>query len=80
MNSEALSKLLNMGFRKMRLNRMLTSFKRIWRMKKVIEVGVNEFRTDTEENYKLFKLDNDVRIRQIEKLEKLEEEERIMTG
>lgn len=65
------SKAIETGFQKNEIERNAYEFQKELEEKKVIEVGVNEFKSDFEEEHILLKIDEGVRTKQIEKLKKL---------
>lgn len=67
------SKAIEYGFQKNEIERNSYNFQKDLEEKKVIEVGVNEFITENVEEHTLFRIDNEVRKRQIQKLNRLKE-------
>ena len=65
------SKAIEYGFQKNEIERHAYQIQKDIESKKEIEVGVNEFTTEKPEKYDLFKIDETVRKRQIEKLNKM---------
>ena len=65
------SKAIEYGFQKNEIEKNAYKFQKDLEEKKVIEVGVNEFITENDEEHTLFRIDNEVRERQIKKLNKL---------
>jgi methylmalonyl-CoA mutase N-terminal domain/subunit len=65
------SKAIEYGFQKNEIEKNAYKFQKDLEEKKVIEVGVNEFVTGKDEAHILFRIDNTVRERQINKLNKL---------
>ena len=65
------SKAIEYGFQKNEIEKNAYKFQKDLEEKKVIEVGVNEFVTDKDEAHTLFRIDSEVRERQIDKLNKL---------
>jgi methylmalonyl-CoA mutase N-terminal domain/subunit len=65
------SKAIEYGFQKNEIEKNAYKFQKDLEEKKVIEVGVNEFITENDEEHMLFRIDNEVRERQIQKLNKL---------
>jgi len=65
------SKAIEYGFQKNEIEKNAYKFQKDLEEKKVIEVGVNEFITENDEEHTLFRIDNEVRERQIQKLNKL---------
>ncbi len=64
-------KAIEYGYQKNEIEKNAYQFQKDLESKKVIEVGVNEFQSDVAEEYTLFKVDEQVRTKQIEKLKKL---------
>lgn len=65
------SKAIEYGFQKNEIEKNAYKFQKDLEEKKVIEVGVNEFITENDEEHTLFRIDNEVRERQIQKLNNL---------
>lgn len=65
------SKAIEYGFQKNEIEKNAYKFQKDLEEKKVIEVGVNEFVTEKDEAHTLFRIDSEVRERQINKLNKL---------
>ncbi len=65
------SKAIEYGFQKNEIEKNAYKFQKDIEEKKVIEVGVNEFVTENNEEHTLFRIDNEVRERQIRKLNNL---------
>jgi methylmalonyl-CoA mutase, N-terminal domain len=66
-------KAIESGFQRNEIEQNAYQFQKDIEDKKVIEVGVNEFTTDVKEEFHLFKVDETVRQKQIEKLKRLRE-------
>lgn len=64
-------KAIEYGFQKNEIEKNAYKYQKDIESKKVIEVGVNEFINETEEGHILFKVDEGVRQKQIDKLKKL---------
>ncbi|MBK8551526.1 MAG: methylmalonyl-CoA mutase [Ignavibacteria bacterium] len=67
------SKAIETGFQKNEIERNSYQFQKDLEEKKIIEVGVNEFQSDFDEEHILLKIDENVRADQIGKLKKLKE-------
>ena len=67
------SKAIEYGFQKNEIEKNSYKFQKDLEEKKVIEVGVNEFRNENDEEHTLFRIDNEVGKRQIKKLDRLKE-------
>ncbi len=64
-------KAIEYGFQKSEIEKNAYQFQKDVENKKAIVVGINEFEADADEEYSLFKIDEEVRQKQIEKLKKL---------
>lgn len=66
-------KAIEYGYQKSEIEKQSYEYQKALEEKKIINVGVNEFTNDKDENFALFKVDETARKSQIEKLKKLKE-------
>ncbi len=67
-------KAIESGYQKNEIENSAYEFQKDLEEKKIIQVGVNDFVTNDEQNYHLLKIDDSVRSKQIHKLKKLKQE------
>jgi len=66
-------KAIEYGFQKNEIEKKAYEYQKEIEEKEVIIVGVNKFTSDVEEKHELFKVDDNVRLQQIEKIKRLKE-------